>query len=171
MRTLFYLAVLATGLSLAAACGGGDDVTSPQPVAQPTVWTVATEPTAPPVAPAQPTAAPVVPAVAPVEPAVSPTNGVIKVTSLNRDPGGTGKGKYVFDPDEFTFNVGDVVEFTLNAETEFHTFTVDDLDIDVSLDPGSSQTMTYTFDKPGEFKLICIPHEFQGMVGSITVLP
>ena len=61
--------------------------------------------------------------------------------------------------------------FTLIAETEFHTFTVDDLDIDVSLDPDSPQTFTHTFDTPGTFKLICIPHEIQGMVGSITVTP
>ena len=169
MRTLFYLAVLAACLSLAAACGGDDEkapTISPTPVP-----TVPLETTAPPVAPVQPIAAPVVPTEAPVEPAAAPSNGVLKVTSINRDPGGTGKGKYLFDPGDFTFNVGDVVEFTLEAETEFHTFTVDDLDIDVAMDPGSSQTMTYTFDKPGEFKLICIPHEFQGMVGSITVLP
>ena len=166
MRKLFYLAVLTVGLSVAAACGGDDETTSP---------------TAAPAAPTAPTAAPVatvVPPPAAIEPTTppatdepaAPSNGLIRVTSVNQDPGGPG-GEYTFKPDQFTFNVGDVVEFTLIAESEFHTFTVDDLGIDVSMDGGSTQTMTYTFDKPGEFKLLCIPHELLGMVGSITVLP
>ena len=159
MKIIFYLAALTVCLSLAAACGGDDETTPPTiPPAVPTAAAVA------------PTAAAVVSTVAAVVPTVVPSNGVIKVTSVNQDPAGPG-GEYTFDPVEFTFNVGDIVEFTLIAETEFHTFTVDDLGIDVSMDGGSSQTMTYTFDTPGEFKLICIPHELLGMVGSITVLP
>lgn len=55
------------------------------------------------------------------------------------------------------------------AETEFHTFTVDDLGIDMELDSGETKTLTYTFDKAGVYKLICIPHEALGMVGEIVV--
>ena len=162
MRKLFYLAVLAVGLSLAAACGG-DDETTPA-TAPPVAATVAQPPPPPP----PPTVAPIAPT-ATVE-STTPSNGPIKVTSINGDPAGP-HGAYVFDPGDFTFNVGDVVEFTLIAETEFHTFTVDELGIDVSLFGGSPETLLHTFDTAGEFKLICIPHEFQGMVGSITVLP
>ena len=85
------------------------------------------------------------------------------------DPGGS--GPYMFDPSELTFDVGDTVTFTLCAETEFHTFTVDDLGIFVDVNGGTSETLTFTFDQPGTFRLICIPHQVLGMTGTITVGP
>ena len=91
----------------------------------------------------------------------------LKVEVLNRDVGGS--GVYAFDPKEFTFSVGDSVEFTVTAETEFHTFTVDELGIDEVVLGGETITFTYTFDEAGEFKLFCIPHQSLGMVGTITV--
>ena len=87
---------------------------------------------------------------------------------VNQDPGGPGD-KYQFAPSEMTFSIGEVVTFNLSAESEFHTFTVEKLGIDVALDPGSPETLTFKFDNPGTFTLICVPHELQGMVGSITV--
>ena len=83
------------------------------------------------------------------------------------DPGGS--GSYAYDPVDLTFNVGDVIAFTLTAETEFHTFTVDDLDIDEAVDASDTIRFSFTFDQPGTYELICIPHETQGMVGTITV--
>ena len=80
-----------------------------------------------------------------------------------------GSGKYEFENSEHSFKVGEKVTFTLTSETEFHTFTVDDLDIDVEVDEGSTETFTFTFDSPGTYKLICVPHESQGMEGTITV--
>ena len=77
----------------------------------------------------------------------------------------------MFDPSQFTFDVGDRVTFTLWGETEFHTFTVGDLDIDVDVDEGTTETFSFTFDQPGTFQLICIPHEALGMTGTITVKP
>ena len=68
-----------------------------------------------------------------------------------------------------TFSVGDIVTFVLTSQTEFHTFTVDDLEIDVSVDTGETVKHTLEFTKAGTFSLICIPHELQGMVGTITV--
>lgn len=82
-----------------------------------------------------------------------------------------GSGSYMFDPSQFTFDVGDRVTFTLWGETEFHTFTVGDLDIDVDVDEGTTETFSFTFDQPGTFQLICIPHEALGMTGTITVKP
>lgn len=84
-----------------------------------------------------------------------------------QDPGGS--GSYVFDPDAFTFGVGDIVTFVLESETEFHTFTVADLDINVSAPGGATQEATVTFDAAGTYNLICIPHQALGMVGTITV--
>jgi plastocyanin len=75
----------------------------------------------------------------------------------------------MFAPSDLTFNVGDTICFTVNAETEFHTFTVDALSIDVSLDPGTTESFNHTFGEAGSFELICIPHQALGMVGTITV--
>ncbi len=80
-----------------------------------------------------------------------------------------GSGAYKFSPNELTASVGETIQFNITAETEFHTFTVDDLDIDVAVDAGQTETFVFTFDKAGTFRLFCIPHEAQGMVGTITV--
>ena len=88
-------------------------------------------------------------------------------TFVSEDPGGS--GDYIFNPAEFTFQAGETVNFSMTAETEFHTFTVDELGIDVSADGGESVSFTFTFDRSGTFSLICIPHEAFGMLGTITV--
>ena len=92
---------------------------------------------------------------------------VTKVKVVNRDPAGT--GKYEFSRTDFQFKVGETVEFTISAETEFHTFNVDELGIDKSLSGGETITFTHTFNKAGEFKLYCVPHEANGMIGKIVV--
>lgn len=99
----------------------------------------------------------------------APVEGGKPVAVVLEDPGGS--GEYKFGPSEHTFKVGDVANFTLTSETEFHTFTVNDLGIDRSLDAGETFTFGFSFDTAGTFKLICIPHEAQGMVGTITVEP
>ena len=80
-----------------------------------------------------------------------------------------GPGPFSFEPADFSFTVGDTVDFTFISETQFHTFTVDDLGIDVPIDGGATVNFEYTFDKPGTYELICIPHQALGMVGTITV--
>lgn len=84
-----------------------------------------------------------------------------------QDPAGS--GTYQFDPSELSFAKGDCVNFTFTSETEFHTFTVDALDIDVSVDGEATENLSFTFEAAGEFELICVPHELLGMVGTITV--
>ena len=59
--------------------------------------------------------------------------------------------------------------FAVTAETEFHTFNVDELGIDMSMDAGETIVFTFTFHKAGVYKLFCIPHESLGMVGEIVV--
>lgn len=85
----------------------------------------------------------------------------------NQDPNGS--GSYKFSPGEIVLSAGETVQFNITAETEFHTFTVDDLEIDVSVDAGQTEKLVFTFEKSGTYKLYCIPHEAQGMVGTITV--
>ena len=70
-----------------------------------------------------------------------------------------------------TFCAGETVEFTLTSETEYHTFEVDDLGIFWEVEAEYTQTFifTFTFDEPGEYQVVCEPHRWQGMVGTIIV--
>ena len=156
MRRLLALTILAavTVAVVATACGGDEDPT----------------PTPPPPPPPPPAAQVATPTDTPASTVSVPDGcgaGDISFRVENQDPGGS--GSYVFVPKEMSFKVGDTVCFNLSAETEFHTFTVDELEIDIDLEPGTSKTHTITFAKAGSFKLICIPHEALGMVGTITV--
>ena len=80
-----------------------------------------------------------------------------------------GSGEYKFDPADLKFSVGDVVNFTVTSESEFHTFTVSELEIDVFLEKGESAEFSFAFKEAGTYKLVCIPHESLGMVSTITV--
>ena len=84
-----------------------------------------------------------------------------------QDPGGG--EDYTFSPADMSFKTSDTITFVLTSQSEFHTFTIDDLEVDVSVDVEETVRYTVTFDSPGTFSLICIPHEQQGMVGTITV--
>ena len=91
--------------------------------------------------------------------------GVVKV--LNQDMGGS--GSYTFVPNEFIFEKGQNVTFELVAETEYHTFTVDDLKIDEDINAGETKRFKFDFNKTGTFELYCIVHKANGMVGEIIV--
>ena len=41
--------------------------------------------------------------------------------------------------------------------------------IDVEVEAEATESITFTFDKPGTYDLICIPHESLGMVATIVV--
>lgn len=74
-----------------------------------------------------------------------------------------------FSPSDFVFETGETVRFRLAAESEFHTFTVPDLGIDEMVNARETRFLDATFDRPGEYALICVPHEALGMVGTIAV--
>ena len=147
------LVLVVLSAAIAAACGGGGE--------DPTPDSGRRSPSPPPAAP-QATATP---------PADSgsngpdPAGGGKPITVVNEDVGGS--GAYAFNPSSLSFSVGEAVTFTLTAETEFHTFTVEDLDIDQSLEAGETQKFNFTFDKAGTFSLICLAHP--QMTGTITV--
>ena len=136
-RTLALVPMLVVA-GLMAGCGGSEKEASP-PVQAP---------------------AAVPQAAATADPAAG---DVVKV--VNKDPGGS--GKYEFSPSEITFNVGQKVTFELTSETEFHTFTVEDLDIDEALGSGETVKLEFTFDRAGQFELKCLAHP--QMSGTITV--
>ncbi len=100
-------------------------------------------------------------------------------TPVNGPGGGTpvtvelvdndGRGPYSYEPADFSFSVGEKVTFTLTAEAVYHTFTIDGTSVDVDVEVDEVREVTFTFDEPGTYNLICIPHELNGMVGVITV--
>ena len=100
-------------------------------------------------------------------PPAAPAADTIARTVDLTDAGG--RGPFAFDPADLTFNAGDTVDFTLIGEAAFHTFTVDDLGIDVDVDAGDTVSLQFTFDTPGTYDLICVPHQALGMVGTIIV--
>lgn len=142
--SIFGIGIL---LAVLVACGGSDDSASSDTSAPPPTDAI-TAPSPPPAAP---------------ETDIVGTRVDVKL----EDPGKS--GKYRYTPDEFTFSTGDEVTFVLTSEGEFHTFTVNDLDIDVAVDSNATETLTVKFDKPGTYELICIPHRALGMKGVITV--
>ena len=76
---------------------------------------------------------------------------------------------YSFNPTDITVKKGETVTLNLTSENEFHSFTVDSLGIDVEVDAGTTEEITFTFSEAGTFDLICIPHESLGMIGKIIV--
>lgn len=117
-------------------------------------------------------ASPPIPAPAPTKvPGEDEDDGTVidgrKVTVNMIDNGGAGPMAY--DPTDFTFSVGEGVNFTFIAEAAFHTFTVNDLDINVEVNAEETVGFDFIFEEPGTYDLICVPHEALGMVGTITV--
>lgn len=108
------------------------------------------------------------------------------------DPTGNGNGDGVvvemtpqltFEPRTVTIDAGEAITWR-NTSVVFHTATGD---ASKAVDPahvrlpegaspwdsdavGAGEQFTRTFDVPGEYRYICIPHEAQDMVGSIVVL-
>ena len=80
-----------------------------------------------------------------------------------------GNENYVYEPADLLFSVGEKITFKIYSETEFHTFTIDELDIYETADAGESYEFTVTFETPGTYKLYCVPHETLGMIGEVTV--
>ena len=87
-----------------------------------------------------------------------------------------------FEPAEITVSVGDRVQWR-NVGNIAHTVTTDPSKVadrnGVSVPSGAKpwdsgllgadETFSRTFDKPGTYAYVCIPHEGARMVGTVTV--
>ena len=165
MKRLVPIAILAGILSLAAvACGGGDDQEAPAAAAP---------------AAAEPTPAATINGDTPVSADLSQESGTVDltvhITEIMNFAGAVGGKDFV--PSEMTFKVGQTVNFTLvppPESTKTHSFTVFGLGINQFVKYGKPATVTYTFDKPGTFRLISTtmsPEFGRGaMKGTITVV-
>ena len=148
---LTIVSLFAAVALFAVACGGGAKIeANPQPPSPPI-----------PQRPATPVPTPT------AEESGGENGGGTPVAVGMRDVGGSGEYKFV--DSEFTFAAGEKVTFTFTTQTEYHSFTVDELEIDFEVDADTTDTFTFTFDTPGTYTLICVPHEAQGMLGTITV--
>jgi uncharacterized cupredoxin-like copper-binding protein len=77
-----------------------------------------------------------------------------------------------YDPDSFTIAAGEDHEVTVdNTDGQWHTFTIDDLDVDLEVEPGESDSVTLNVPDAGEYEFYCtVPgHRESGQVGTLTV--
>jgi plastocyanin len=100
-------------------------------------------------------------------------------TSSSGDTPANVKGKSTFDlsqnnfffsPSTLSGTAGQKLTITVTNEGSVpHTFTIDSLNVDVTLNPGASQQVDVTFPQSGSVQFYCRFHKTQGMVGSLEV--
>lgn len=75
-----------------------------------------------------------------------------------------------FNPKDITILNGKTTMLVLkNKGKKEHTFTVEELGIDVEVQPGKEKTITVKPEKSGTHELICRYHFQEGMVGKVIV--
>jgi plastocyanin len=90
-----------------------------------------------------------------------------------------------FQPDHVTFQSGQPTELTLvNKGKDMHEFTAPEFlmastvadkkalsngGTDIVVQPGTTVQIRLIPGPPGDYKLICADHDWDGMIGSITV--
>ncbi len=101
------------------------------------------------------------PSGAPVSPQASSSGvaGALRVEQL----------AYRFQPQQLAGTTGKAVTVEIvNSGSTAHTFTIDELGVDKTLDPGQSATVTFTPPKAGAFMFYCRFHRSSGMTGSLV---
>ena len=139
-KVLSTLGLILSVAMLAAACDGGDD---DEPTPRPTVAPTETA------APTQPSGN------------GTATGEIVNVVQT--------ENPYVFKPDAYNFELGKTYSLVFESPGEFHTFNVDELGIEIFVNPNETVQQDITPLTAGSFKLYCIPHESLGMVGTVTV--
>lgn len=85
--------------------------------------------------------------------------------------------EFAFQPDTMQVAAGEPTRIVLhNSDHVLHTFTIDDLDVDVTVTPGSEGFVELTAE-PGTYRIYCRPHsdpdvedpEEAGMVATLEV--
>jgi len=74
-----------------------------------------------------------------------------------------------FEEADITVPVGTAVTWVQTGNNPHTTTSYDGLWDSGLIAGGSGGTFSYTFDEPGTYAYYCIPHEAQGMVGTVTV--
>ncbi len=77
---------------------------------------------------------------------------------------------YFFSPNILTGSAGQQLTLTIdNQGAATHTFTIASEHIDVTLAPGTQQTVKVTFPNSGSTEFLCRFHESMGMTGELQV--
>lgn len=74
---------------------------------------------------------------------------------------------FAFSPTAIEASSGTVAVHVTNNDSTRHTFTIDELGVDLNLPPNSTQRVSFTAD-PGTYRFYCVPHT-PGMEGELTV--
>ena len=78
-----------------------------------------------------------------------------------------------FDPATIEVTAGEAINLVVTNRGEvFHDLTIDELDLQIGVDPGQTATAGLEVDEPGEYEYHCsVPgHTEAGMQGTLTVL-
>lgn len=77
---------------------------------------------------------------------------------------------FFFSPSTLDGAAGQKLTITLDNEgTVPHNFSIDDQNISVTLQPGTSQDIEVTFPQSGSVQFYCAFHQSSGMVGQLEV--
>jgi plastocyanin len=77
---------------------------------------------------------------------------------------------FFFSPNVLTGSAGQQLTLTIdNQGAATHTFTIVSEHVDVTLTPGTQQTVTVTFPNSGSTEFFCRFHESMGMAGELQV--
>ncbi|HEX6256527.1 MAG TPA: cupredoxin domain-containing protein [Euzebyales bacterium] len=92
-----------------------------------------------------------------------------RVDSVTAQPGDIEltTADFRFDAPSVTAGAGTVAVTVTNDDATRHTFTVDELGVDLNVPPGTTQRVTFPAD-PGTYRFYCIPHA-PDMAGELTV--
>ena len=79
-------------------------------------------------------------------------------------------GSFFFSPDAISAKVGQEVQIDITS-SGLHTFTIDELGVDVPTQDGVTTRVTFTPDKAGTYTYYCaLPgHREGGQIGTLTV--
>lgn len=82
---------------------------------------------------------------------------------------GTDNGINYFSPTVLTGTPGQTVKIELKNESDSvpHNFSIEDQNVNVDLDPGSTQTVSVTFPESGAVTFFCEYHKASGMLGEL----
>ena len=72
-----------------------------------------------------------------------------------------------FKDESLDAEAGEVSVFVDNKDNTLHTFTIDELDVDLDIPAGKSARVTFNAD-PGTYEFYCVPHK-DTMEGTLTV--
>lgn len=67
--------------------------------------------------------------------------------------------RFAFEPGTVEVAAGEPVRVVLhNSDHVLHTFTIDELDVDVLVTPGSDGFVEFTAEEAGSYRIYCEPH-------------